>query len=147
VRTRQDPVSLAAAVREAVHSMEPEAPVTIRTLPEVVGRSIARPLVISVLVGGFALVALVLAAVGVYVVMSYSVRERTQEIGVRIALGASAASVFRLVVGQALRLVAMGLVAGLIAASLLTQLLKGLLFQVEPLDPWTFALTAIVLLT
>jgi ABC-type antimicrobial peptide transport system permease subunit len=78
--------------------------------------------------------------------MAYSVRERTQEIGVRMALGASAASVFRLVVGQALRLVAIGVAAGLIAAGALTRVLARLLFEVEPLDPWTFATTAAVLL-
>ena len=93
----------------------------------------------SVLVGVFALVALALAAVGVYGVMAYSVRERTQEIGVRMALGATAASVFRLVLGQALRLVAIGVGAGLVAAGLLTRLLERLLFGIEPLDPWTFA--------
>ena len=146
VRTASDPLALASSVTGLVRGMEAEAPIEANTLDALIGNTIARPRAISLLVGVFALVALVLAAVGVYGVMAYSVRERTQEIGVRMALGASAASVFRLVIGQALRLVAMGLVAGLIAASLLTQLLKGLLFKVEPLDPWTFALTACVLL-
>ena len=109
-------------------------------------RTIARPRAISVLVGVFALVALALAAVGVYGVMAYSVRQRTQEIGVRMALGASAGSVLRLVLGQALRLVATGVAIGLVAAGLLTRLLERLLYEVEPLDPWTFAVTAIVLL-
>ena len=137
---------LATSVTRTIHSMEAEAPVRIRTLDEVVGNTIARPRAISVLVGAFALVALALAAVGVYGVMAYSVRERTQEIGVRMALGASAASVFRLVLGQALRLVFIGVAAGLLAAAALTRLLGRLLYQVEPLDPWTFAVTALVLL-
>ena len=94
----------------------------------------------------FGLVALVLAAVGVSGVMAYSVRERTREIGVRMALGATAGSVFRLVLGQALRLVSVGVVVGLIAAAALTRLLERLLFEVEALDPSTFAVTALVLL-
>ena len=146
VRTQQDPLLLANSVTAVVHAMEPEAPVGVRTLEDVIGSSIARPRAISVLLGVFALVALVLAAVGVYGVMAYSVRERTQEIGVRMALGATAGSVFRLVLGQALRLVSIGVVVGLAAAAALTRLLERLLFEVEALDPWTFAVTALVLL-
>jgi putative ABC transport system permease protein len=146
VRTEQDPLLLAASVTKVVHSMEAEAPVGLQTLDEVVGTTIARPRAISMLIAVFALVALALAAVGVYGVMAYSVRERTQEIGVRMALGASATSVFRLVLGQALRLVSIGIVLGLLAASAATRLLGRLLFQVEPFDPWTFGFTALVLL-
>jgi putative ABC transport system permease protein len=146
VRTAQDPRLLANSVTGVVRSMEPEAPVEIRTLDEVVGSTIARPRAISVLVSVFALVALALAAVGVYGVMAYSVRERTQEIGVRMALGASAASVFRLVLGQALRLVSIGVVVGLVAAGALTRVLQRLLYEVQPLDFWTFVITALVLL-
>jgi putative ABC transport system permease protein len=133
-------------VTGVVHSMEPEAPVSIQTLESVVGDTIARPRAMSVLVGVFALVALALAAVGVYGVMAYSVRERTQEIGIRMALGATATSVLRLVLGQALRLALIGVAAGVVAAGALTRLLGRLLFEVQPLDPWTFAVTALVLL-
>ena len=146
VRTSQDPMLLASSVMATVHGMEAEAPVVVRTLDDVIGSSIARPRAISVLLGVFALVALVLAAIGVYGVMAYSVRERTQEIGVRMALGATAASLLRLVLGQALRLVAIGVAGGLVSAALLTRLLERLLYEVEPLDPWTFAVTPIVLL-
>ena len=146
VRTVQDPLSIAASLTGAVHAMEPEAPVNVRTLEDVVGSTIARPRAISVLVGVFALVALALAAVGVYGVMAYSVRQRTQEIGVRMALGATAASVLRLVLGQALRLVLIGVGVGLVAAGMLTRLMERLLYEVEPLDPWTFGVTAVVLL-
>jgi predicted permease len=146
VRTMQDPMLLATSVTRTVQSLEAEAPVEVRTLSEVVRGTIARPRGISVLVGVFALVALTLAAVGVYGVMAYSVRERTQEIGIRMALGATATSVFRLVLGDALKLVTIGLVAGLAAAAMLTRLLGRLLFAIEPLDPWTFAATALILL-
>jgi putative ABC transport system permease protein len=146
VRTQQDPLSLGNSVTSIVHAMEPEALAEIRTLDEVIGSTVARPRAISVLLGVFALVALALAAVGVYGVMAYSVRERTQEIGVRMALGATAASVLRLMLGQALQLVVIGIAVGLIAAGALTRLLEQLLFEVEPLDPWTFAATALVLL-
>jgi putative ABC transport system permease protein len=146
VRAAQDPALLTSAVTGIVRAMEPEAPIRIRTLDDVVGNTVSRPRAISWLVGVFAIVALALAAVGVYGVMAYSVRERTQEIGVRMALGASATAVLRLVLGQALRLVAIGVAAGLVAAALLTRTLERLLFNVEPLDPWTFAATALVLL-
>jgi putative ABC transport system permease protein len=146
VRTRQDPASLGPSVRGVIQAMETEAPINIRTLEDVVGGTIARPRAISVLVGVFALVALALAAVGVFGVMAYSVKARTQEIGVRMALGASSSSVFRLVLGQALRLVLIGVVVGLVAAATLTRLLERLLFQVEPLDPWTFGASALLLL-
>jgi putative ABC transport system permease protein len=146
VRTSQDPASLGPSLRGIIHGMEAQAPVNIRTLEDVVGATIARPRAISVLVGVFALVALALAAVGVFGVMAYSVKARTQEIGVRMALGASSSSVFRLVLGQALRLVLIGVVVGLVAAGTLTRLLERLLFQVEPLDPWTFGASALLLL-
>jgi ABC-type antimicrobial peptide transport system permease subunit len=146
VRTQPDPLSLASSVAGTIHAMEAEAPIEIRTLDDVVGSTIARQRALSVLVGVFALVALALAAVGVYGVMAYSVRERTQEIGVRMALGATAAAVFRLVLGQALRLVFVGIAIGLFASATLTRFLDRMLYDVEPLDPWTFAGTALVLL-
>ena len=146
IRTAQDPASVATSVSGLVRSMEPEAPVNTRMLEDVVGRTIARPRALSMLVAAFALAALALAAVGVYGVMAYSVRERTQEIGVRMALGASAPSVCRLVLGQALRLVFIGAVTGVVVAGALTRLLERLLFEVEPLDPWTFVVTPIILL-
>ena len=146
VRTEQDPLSLATSVAGTIHAMERETPVDVRRLDDVVGNTIARPRAILMLLGVFALVALGLAAVGVYGVIAYSVRERTQEIGVRMALGATAMSVFSLVLGRALRLVAIGVVVGLVAAGALTRLLQRLLFQVEALDPWTFAASAVILL-
>jgi len=146
VRTTQDPSVLAKSVTDVVHRVEPHAPVEVRTLDTVVGNTIARPRALSILIAVFAIVGLALAAVGVYGVMAYSVRERTQEIGLRMALGASEQSVARLIVGQALRLVLLGVAIGLASAMIVTRSLGSLLFGVEPLDPWTFAATALMLL-
>jgi putative ABC transport system permease protein len=146
VRTPMEPMSLVGSVAAAVHAIDPELPIAdVKTMQDVVDVTLARPRTVSVLLTAFALIALVLAGVGVYGVMAYSVSQRTQEIGVRMALGATTDSVFRLVLAQALRLVAMGVGVGLVAAALLAQLLETLLFQTEPLDPWTFAITAVVL--
>ncbi|MCI0433818.1 MAG: ABC transporter permease, partial [Gemmatimonadetes bacterium] len=147
IRTDVEPLSIVNSVATVVHSLDPELPLAdVRTLDEVVSATLARPRIVSVLLTVFALMALVLAGVGVYGVMAYSVSQRTQEIGVRMALGATTDSVFRLVLGQALTLVVIGVVIGLVAAGFLTRLLTTLLFETEPLDPWTFAITALVLL-
>ena len=145
-RTNMDPLSLSNSVGAAVRSIDPELPLAdVRSMEEVVDVTLARTRTISVLLTAFALIALVLAGVGVYGVMAYSVSQRTREIGVRMALGATAQSVFQLVLGQALKLVGIGVVAGLIIAAMLTQLLKTMLFETQPLDPVTFTLTAVVL--
>jgi putative ABC transport system permease protein len=147
VRTDLDPLSLAPSVAAAVHQRDPELPLAdVRTLDDVVSATLARPRAVSLLLTAFALIALVLAAVGVYGVMAYSVSQRTQEIGVRMALGATRESVFRLVLGQALKLVIAGVAVGLVAAALLTQALTTLLYATEPLDPATFVATSVVLL-
>jgi putative ABC transport system permease protein len=146
VRTGQDPESLVGTVRRAVQSLDPELPLAdVKTMSEVVEATLARPRTVAVLLTAFALMALVLAGVGVYGVMAYSVAQRTQEIGVRMALGATPQSVFRLVLGQALRLVSIGVVAGVAAAAAVTRLLDTLLYQTEPLDAVTFGTTVVVL--
>jgi putative ABC transport system permease protein len=146
VRTTVPPASLSTSVAAVVRELDPEIPAKIQTMDQVVSATLARPRTVSALLAVFALIALVLAGVGVYGVMSYSVSQRTREIGVRMALGATAESVFRMVIGQALRLVGAGVVSGLIAAALATRLLETLLFQTEPLDTATFAATSVVLI-
>jgi putative ABC transport system permease protein len=141
-----DPTSLAGGVTAAVRAIDPELPVAdIKPMQEVVDVTLARPRTVSVLITAFALIALLLAGVGVYGVMAYSVSQRTQEIGVRMALGATTQSVFRLVLRQALLLVGIGVGTGLLAAALLAQALDALLYETAPLDPLTFAVTALVL--
>ena len=146
-RTPGDPQSLITSVAGAVHALDAELPVAdVRTMDEVVDATLARPRVIAVLLTAFALMALALAGVGVYGVMAYSVAQRTREIGVRMALGATPRAVFRLVLGEGLRLVIIGVAAGLLAAGALTRLVETLLYDTPPLDPVTFALTAAVLM-
>jgi putative ABC transport system permease protein len=145
-RTTMDPLTLTSGISAAVRSIDPELPLAdVRSMQDVVDVTLARPRTISVLITAFAVIALVLAGVGVYGVMAYSVSQRTQEIGVRMALGASVESVFRMVLGQALKLVLIGVAVGLLVAVFMTQLLESLLFETEPLDPATFAVTAVVL--
>jgi putative ABC transport system permease protein len=146
VRTPQEPLSLVNSVSSAVHGLDAELPLAdVRTMEEVVDSTLARPRIVTVLLTVFALLALVLAAVGIYGVMAYSVAQRTQEIGVRMALGAAPQSVFGLVIGQAMRLIVIGVAAGAAVAALVTQAIETLLYDTEPLDPATFALTAAVL--
>jgi putative ABC transport system permease protein len=147
VRTEMEPLALTNSVAAAVRSIDAELPLAdVRSMEDVVSATLARARTVSVLLTAFALLALVLAGVGVYGVIAYSVSQRTQEIGVRMALGATVDSVFRLILGQALKLVVAGIVAGLIAAGLLTRVLETLLFETEPIDPVTFAATALVLM-
>jgi putative ABC transport system permease protein len=146
VRTDLDPLSLANPVAAAVQAIDPDLPLgDVRTMEEVVDATLARPRVVAVLLTAFALLALVLAGVGVYGVMAYSVAQRTQEIGVRMALGATPQSVFGLVLSQGLRLAGLGVAAGLVAAAVLTRVLDTLLYETPALDPATFAGTALLL--
>jgi putative ABC transport system permease protein len=147
VRTGVEPTAFAATLSRVVQEVDPELPVAdVRTMRSVVDETLARPRTVSVLLSVFALIALVLAAVGVYGVMAYSVSQRTQEIGLRMALGATERSVFGLVLSQAMELVALGVVIGLGAAALFAQVLESMLFETPPVDAWTFAATAVVLM-
>jgi putative ABC transport system permease protein len=145
-RTAGDPMSLSSAVREAVWSVDSEQPVwKIRSVESLIESDLAIAKQIMATMTIFGLVALTLAALGIYGVMSYSVSQRTQEIGVRMALGARARDVVRLMVGGGLSLVLIGVGVGLAAALGLSRLIEGLLFGVSPADPLTFAAVCVVL--
>ena len=147
VRTAGDPLALAAPVRGAIWALDPDLPVVDEmTLARVVARSVWQSRLYSWLFGIFGGVALLLAATGVYGVVSYGVSRRAREIGIRMALGASRRDVRRLIVGQGARLAALGLALGLAAAYLLTPVLASLLFGVTATDPATFAGAALGLL-
>jgi putative ABC transport system permease protein len=147
VRAAVDPASLAAGVGEIVGSVNRDMPIAgMKTMEQVLGESLARQRMALLVLSVFAMVALVLASVGLYGVVSHSVTERRHEIGVRLALGAARRDVVRLVVGNGMSMAAAGAAVGLVAAAFVTKALTGLLFGVEPLDPLTFALVAVLLL-
>jgi putative ABC transport system permease protein len=146
VRTSGDPRALQQAVRGVVQSLDKNAPVyTVRTVEEVLDRSVAAPRFNTLLIGLFAAVALILTMVGLYGVMSCAVAENTQQIGIRMALGAQRRDVLSVILGQGMRLTAVGVALGLAAAFGLTRLMSSLLFGVGSTDPWTFASVAVVL--
>ena len=140
IRSAIDPGSLASEVREASISLDPDLPIfNVRPLASFVTENVSPRLLSVTLLALFASLALVLAAVGIYGVISYSVTQRFHEIGIRMALGASSRDVLRLIVAHGLRLVTLGVVVGIIAAFALTRLLATLLFGVSATDPLTFA--------
>src|SRR5919197_3360747 len=147
VRAEGDPEALAAAARREVQAVDPDQPVAdVRTMNRLLADSVGRARFSALLLGLFAGVALVLATVGLYAVMSYAVAQRTHEIGIRVALGAQGRDILRLVVGQGLLLAAAGLAAGLAGALLLTRLLRGLLYEVNTNDPASYGVISAPLL-
>jgi len=146
VRTKSTTESLAPSVRAALKNVDPNLPTTeYQTLGQLVDQAASPKRLVTLLLGGFSLLALVLAALGIYGVISYSVAQRTHEIGIRLALGARGADVLKQVIGQGMVPVLMGLAIGLIAAVALTRLMSGLLFGVGATDPATFAVIAVLL--
>jgi putative ABC transport system permease protein len=146
LRTAVDPLAESSALRTALTEIDRNQPlVKVRTMEDNISGTVAQPRFRTWLLGIFAAVALVLAAVGIYGVMSYSVNQRTNEIGVRMALGAEAMDVFRLIVGQGIQLALVGVGIGLVIALALTRVLRTFLFGVSALDPVTFLGMAMVL--
>ncbi|HEX8149359.1 MAG TPA: ABC transporter permease [Pyrinomonadaceae bacterium] len=146
LRAEGDPKSLAQALRREVQAVDPNLPVFgERTMEEVVSASLAQRRFALQVVGGFGVLALLMAGIGIYGVVAYSVSQRTREIGIRLALGASNGAILRWVFGQGMRLTLFGLGAGLVGAFALTRLLRGLLFGVETTDPLTYAGLALLL--
>ena len=148
VRTSVDPLSLGPAVRRTVWEIDKDQPVSdIRSMEDIVSEAVARQRFSMLLLGLFATLALVLAAVGIYGVMSYSVAQRTHEIGIRMALGAQRSDVLKMTIRQGLQLVLTGVVIGLAAAYVLTRVMSSLLFGVSATDPITFVAISVLLIS
>ncbi|HZL93815.1 MAG TPA: FtsX-like permease family protein, partial [Vicinamibacterales bacterium] len=140
VRASGDTVHSVRAIRKAVLTIDPEQSIAeVRTMDEILERSVGRQYLAAQLLSAFAVMALVLALVGLYGALAFSVAQRTQEIGIRRALGAGQPAVLRLIMGQALRLTAIGIAGGLAAALAVTRALESFLFQVSTTDLTTFA--------
>jgi putative ABC transport system permease protein len=146
IRTGGDPMKLAPVVEQIIHAYDKDQPIAdIQPLDMFLSKSVARPRFQSVLLASFAGLALLLAAIGIFGVMSYSVAQRTHEIGIRVALGAQRDQVMRLVVGQGFILALIGTAGGLAGAFALTRYLRTLLFNVSPTDWLTFSIVPLVL--
>ncbi len=147
VRTMGNPLGFSKAIREQVRSVDPDQPVTlVRTMDDLVEEQVGQRRLLVLLLGSFAGVALLLALIGIYGIIAYSVAQRTQEMGIRRALGAQQHDILGLVVGQGLRLALAGVALGIAGAFGLTRLMTTLLFHVTATDPATFAAVALVFL-
>jgi putative ABC transport system permease protein len=148
VRTSNDPTSLVPAIRHELRQIDPELPMaSVATMEQLLGDSLARSRFTMSLLGVFAVLALALTAVGIYGVISYTVAQRTHEIGIRMALGAQRGSVLGLVLRQGVRLMIAGLGVGILSALALTRLMSSLLYGVGAADPVTFAAVVLTLVT
>jgi putative ABC transport system permease protein len=146
IRTKGEPYALTPSVRRIIASVDPDQPVSeLRTMDEIVDLNVADRQQQMTLLGAFAALALILASIGLYGVLSYAVTQRSREIGIRMALGATASSVIRMIVGRGLALTGIGLVIGLISAWAATRAMKNLLYGVAATDPLTFGSVAALL--
>jgi ABC-type antimicrobial peptide transport system permease subunit len=146
LRTSSDPAAVTSSVRRVLTQLDPTVPARMSTFSQVFSESLNNRRFNLTLVGVFALAALVLAMVGVFGVLAYSVAHRTQEIGVRIALGATPGGILKMVLGQGLLTVAIGLIVGLAGSLLLTRTMRSMLFEISPNDPITIVGIALLLL-
>ena len=148
IRTKGDPLALAGTVQRAIHEFEPEQPIQeIAPLESIIQQTLAQPKFFTTVLGIFGFVALLLAATGVFAVQSYAVRQRTHEIGIRMALGAQKNDVLQMVIGQGFKLALIGAVIGIIGALGLTRFLSSQLYGVKPTDPLTFVAATLILVT
>jgi putative ABC transport system permease protein len=146
IRTDGDPSVLAGPTRQAVRSLDPSLPVAnVRTMTDVVGAALSTPRFTGILLGSFAVLALLLSAIGIYGVLSYLVSRRTREIGIRVAIGASRAEVLGLVLRNGMLLAVAGVAIGLAIALSASRIMSGLLHEVSPLDPVTFSMVGLAL--
>lgn len=147
VRTERNPIALASTMEEVIHSIDKDLPVfSIRTMDQVLGNSLTQRRLTLVLLASLATLALLLAAVGIYGVISHSVKQRTNELGLRMALGAQTRDVLMLILSQGLKLTLIGIGLGLMAAFVLTRSMQSMLFGVKPSDAFTFGSIGIILL-
>jgi putative ABC transport system permease protein len=148
VRTTVDPLQVAGSVRQQLHALDPDVPFAeVSSMEQIMAQQTADRRYTTVLLGVFATIGMMLAGIGVYGVISYLVAQRTSEIGLRMALGASRADVLWMVVTQGLRMAILGAFAGLVAAWLLRQVVSQLVFGISPADPATFVAAALLLIT
>ncbi|HZF38753.1 MAG TPA: FtsX-like permease family protein, partial [Blastocatellia bacterium] len=146
IRTAAEPRSFVAGMRSELQAVDRELPLhNVATMEQVIAKSVADPRFYTLLLGSFSALALILAAAGIYSVISYSVTQRTHEIGVRLALGAQPGAILRLVVRQGMTLTLAGLAVGLAGAFALTRVLSDFLYQVSVTDPGAFALLSLLL--
>ncbi len=147
MKTSVKPASVVAGVRETVRRLDPNATFArVRTIDDLVGNALAPNRFALILIAIFASVAVVLAAVGLYGVISYTVSQRTREIGLRIAFGAERSSIIKLVLGQGFAMTAIGVGVGIVGAVGLTRVISSMLVNVHPVDPVTFAVVSVLLI-
>ena len=145
VRTLDDPLKLAAAARAQVEALDKDQPAEVIAMEQVLSRSVGQPQFNALLLGLFGGVALILALVGVFGVVNYSVAQRTREIGIRVALGAGRRDILKLIVGQGMRPALLGVGLGLIGAFALTRTISSLLYGISPVDLGTFIAVTLLL--